>query len=285
MNLTIVLPLLATIVSLIFTLMVFDQYLRKHKPYQIIWTFGLLLFSLAAFAQFLGTNFGWREADQLYFRVWFLCGAIGTSAFLGMGTLFLIARPKVARYTLIGLIIAFAIATVATLTAPVDTNVLPTCSKQEISVKLAIKNGHYDTLCPNPPTVPANVVTTNTQAVYALPGYVWALAPFFNIFGAGFFVWGALHSAWVFWRKRTHLYRAVSNVVIMVGGLTAASAGLFQDIGIQGYAFSLATLLAVTFIFVGFLISIEVFEEFRIPFTNIVLGHRHQPSTGVGQEI
>ena len=279
MNLTILLPLLATLVSLIFTLMVFDQYLRKRKPFQLTWSFGLLLFSLAAFAQFLGTNLGWQDNNQLYFRVWFLCGAIGTSAFLGMGTIFLMARPLIAKYTLVVLIIAFSLATIATFTARVDVNVLPTCSQQEISVKLAIKGGHFDTVCPNPPSVPADAA--NSKAVYALPGYVWALAPVFNIFGAGFFVLGALLSAWTFWRKRTRLYRAVSNVVIMFGGLVAASAGLFQDAGIQGYAFSLATLLAVMFIFAGFLISIEVFEEFRIPFTNIVLGNRHKQEIAV----
>jgi hypothetical protein len=284
MNLIVVLPMLATIVSLLFSLMVFDQYLHKHKPYQLAWSFGLLLFSLAAFAQFLGTSFGWYGANQIFFRLWFLCGAIGTSAFLGMGTLFLIAKPKVAHYVLNGLMIAFALATIATFTASVDTNVLPACANQEISVKLAIKDGHYDTVCPNPPLVPASAQTS--KAVYALPGYVWALAPIFNIFGAGFFVFGALQSAWIFWRKRTRLHRTISNIIIMLGGLIAASAGLFQDAGIHGYAFSLATLLAVTFIFIGFLISIEVFEEFRVPFTRIVLKQRriNSPNAGVSPE-
>lgn len=273
MNMTLVLPLLATIVSLIFTLFVLDQYLHRHKIYQLIWTIGLFLFSLAAFAQFLGTQFGWRGSDQLYFRLWFWGGALGTSAFLGMGTIYLMAKPKPARYTLIGLSVAFGVAGVLTLVAPVDTSVLPQCSAQEISVKVAVKNGQLDTVCPNPQVAPAN--TKNGQVLYALPGYVWGLAPFFNIFGAGFFIFGALQSAWVFWRKRLKPHRAVSNLVIMAGGLVAASAGLFQDAGIRGYAFSLATLLAVILIFIGFLVSIEVFEEFRVPFTNIVIKKRH----------
>lgn len=273
MNMTMVLPLLATIVSLIFTLFVFDQYLHRHKTYQIIWTVGLFLFSLAAFAQYLGTQYGWRSVDQLYFRVWFLCGALGTSAFLGMGTIYLMAKPKLARYTLIGLIVAFSVAGVLTFVAPVDTSVLPQCSAQEVSVKVAIKNGHLDTVCSNPQPAPAN--TADGKVLYALPGYVWGLAPFFNIFGAGFFIFGALQSAWVFWRKRIKPHRAVSNVIIMLGGLIAASAGVFQDAGIRGYAFSLATLLAVSCIFIGFLVSIEVFEEFRVPFTDIVLKKRH----------
>lgn len=275
MNLTVVLPLLATLVSLIFTLMVFDQYLHKHKTYQIVWTFGLLLFSIAAFAQFLGTNFGWRDQNQLFFRIWFLCGALGTSAFLGMGTVFLVARPKLARYTLIGLLVAFGLAAVLVLVAPVDSSVLPACPTQEISVKVAITNGHFDTVCPNPPVAPV----AGAKAIYALPGYVWGLAPFFNIFGAGFLGLGALQSAWVFWRKRVKPYRVISNFIIFLGALTASSAGVFQDAGIRGYAFSLATLLAVTLIFIGFLVSIEVFEEFRVPFTNIVLKQRRNVSS------
>ncbi len=48
MNSTVILPLLASIISFIFTSMVLDQFLRRHKTYQIVWTVGLFLFALAA---------------------------------------------------------------------------------------------------------------------------------------------------------------------------------------------------------------------------------------------
>jgi hypothetical protein len=43
--------------------------------------------------------------------------------------------------------------------------------------------------------------------------------------------------------------------------------------------FQLGKFLGVLFLFAGFLVSIEVFREIRIPFTSIRLGHtRHEPA-------
>ncbi len=244
MNFTVLLPLLASIVSFLFTLMVFDQYLNRHKTYQIIWTAGLFMFALAAFAQFLGTANGW-QSNTNYYRLWYICGAIGTSAFLGMGTIFLMARRKIAIVTLIGLIVAFTVAAILVFTAPVDLSALPTASNQEVKGT-------------------------------GFPTYVRLLTPFFNIFGAGFLAFGAAQSAFQFWRKRINFNRVISNCFILAGAFTASAAGTIERFHLVSGAdaFSLATLLGVTFIFVGFLISIEVFNEFRIPFTGIVVRER-----------
>jgi hypothetical protein len=244
MNFTVVLPLLAAIVSFLFTLMVFDQFLQKHRTYQIVWTLGLLLFALAAFAQYLGTANGW-QSNTNYYRLWYICGAIGTSAFLGMGTIFLIAQRKLAVAILIGLLVAFVVAGVLVFTASVEVTALPSVSTEEVKGT-------------------------------GFPSYVRLLTPFFNIFGAGFLAFGAAQSAWIFWRKRTRLYRVVSNCFILAGALAASAAGTLERFHLANGAdaFSLATLLGVTLIFIGFLLSIEVFNEFRIPFTKIVIKER-----------
>ncbi len=244
MNLTVLLPLLASVVSFLFTLMVLDQFLHKYKTYQIVWTIGLFLFSVASFAQFLGTANGW-QSDTNYYRLWYICGAMGTSAYLGMGTIFLIARRKLAVGTLIGLTIAFIVAAVLVFTAPVEVTALPLVSTEEVKGT-------------------------------GFPSYVRLLTPFFNIFGAGFLAFGAAQSAWVFWSKRIKLYRVVSNCCIFGGAMAASAAGTIERFHLANGAdaFSLATLLGVTLIFIGFLISIEVFNEFRVPFTNITLKER-----------
>jgi MFS family permease len=243
MNNTVVLPLLASVVSFLFTLMVFDQFLRRRKTYQIVWTIGLFLFTLAAFSQFLGTAYGWRD-DVNYYRLWYICGAIGTSAFLGMGTIFLIAPRRVALWVLAGLVLFFSVAAVLVFTAPVEVTALPFDSSEEVKGT-------------------------------GFPTYVRALTPFFNIFGAGFLAFGAAQSTWIFWRKRVKFYRVLSNGLIFAGAIAASAAGTIERFHLNAAdAFSLATLLGVTLIFSGFLISIEVFEEFRIPFTNVVLKER-----------
>lgn len=244
MNFTVILPLLAAVVSFLFTLMVFDQFLHKHKTYQIVWTIGLFMFAAAAFAQFLGTANGW-QSDTNYYRLWYICGAMGTSSFLGMGTVFLIARRRMAVTTLVVLVLAFVTAATLVFTAQVDVSALPTVSTEEV-----------------------------TGAGF--PSYVRVLTPFFNIFGAGFLAFGAAQSAWVFWRKRIKLYRVVSNCFIFAGAMAASAAGTIERFHLANGAdaFSLATLLGVTLIFIGFLISIEVFNEFRVPFTSITLKER-----------
>jgi hypothetical protein len=244
MNFTVILPLLASIVSFLFALMVFDQFILRHRTYQIIWTIGLLLFCLAAFSQFLGSSNGWIENTN-YYRLWYLAGAMGTSSFLGMGTIFLIASRKIAFPVLGVLLICFIAAGVLVFTAQVDLSQLPVNSTDEITGK-------------------------------AFPSYVRVLTPFFNIFGAGFLLFGAIQSAFVFWRKRIRFYRVLSNIFIALGAFAASSAGVIARFNLSGSdAFSLATLLGVTFIFIGFLISIEVFEEVRIPFTRILLKRRN----------
>ncbi len=243
MTTTVLLPLLASMVSFVFTLMVLDQFLRRRKTYQIVWTVGLFLFCLAAFAQFLGSAYGWRE-NVNYYRVWYLCGAMGTSAFLGMGTIFLMAPPKVARAVLGLLVFFFLVAGILVFTAAVDISALPAEPTQEVKGT-------------------------------GFPTYIRVLTPFFNIFGAGFLAFGAAQSAWTFWRKRLKLYRVVSNCFIFAGALVASAAGTIERFNLSGSdAFSMATLLGVTLIFIGFLISIEIFEEFRIPFTRIILKER-----------
>lgn len=248
MNFTLILPLLATLVSLLFTTMVFDQFLRRRKTYQIVWTIGLFLFTLASFAQFLGTLNGW-QSNPNYYQLWYIGGAIGTSAYLGMGTIFLIAPRKVAVYTLIGLTLAFVVAALLVLTAPVNVAALPATSAEEVKGT-------------------------------GFPTYVRAITPFFNIFGAGFLAFGAVQSAWVFWRKRIKLYRVVSNCFILGGAIAASAAGTITRFGLANGAdaFSLATLLGVSLIFTGFLISIEVFNELRIPFTRIII-HERKPTS------
>lgn len=246
MNFTVVLPLTAAIVSLCFALMVLDQFVRRRKTYQVIWTVGLWMFAVAAFSQYLGTAFGWQEHINAY-RLWYLCGAISTSAFLGMGTVFLVLPRRAALVALAVLLVAFVAAAALIFTAPVDATMLPTHTGEEITGK-------------------------------GFPTYVRILTPFFNIFGAGFLAFGALHSAFTFWRKRIKFYRVISNLFIAGGAFAASSAGLITRFNLSGAdAFSLATLLGVTLIFVGFLISIEVFEEFRIPFTGVVLHERTKP--------
>jgi hypothetical protein len=58
-----------TIIGTLFTLAVFNQYLSRRKPHQLVWTLGLLLYTAGAFLWLLREAFGTSNA---VFRLWYL---------------------------------------------------------------------------------------------------------------------------------------------------------------------------------------------------------------------
>ena len=145
-----------------------------------------------------------------------------------------------------------------------------------------------------------------------IPGEIRVLAAPFNIAGAAALVAGALFSAYIFMPKRrplrsrvlppliAQLYALVAVIVNFIasipGAVSALRAGTLNSrvpatmlIAIGGFipgvtsglnrfgitwAFYLGELLGVLLIFLGFLVSIEVFSDIRLPFTRIVLARR-----------
>ena len=71
-----------------------------RQPYQLVWAVGLLWYGISAGTEFLGGAYGWNE--PLY-RVWYLIGAFGVAAYLGLGTVWLL------RNTRFGYFVAFSV--------------------------------------------------------------------------------------------------------------------------------------------------------------------------------
>jgi hypothetical protein len=72
--------------------------------------------------------------------------------------------------------------------------------------------------------------------------------------------------------------RVPATLLIAIGGIIVSSADALSRLGSTSF-YSAAKLVALVLIFVGFLISTEVFREIRIPFTHRVLrGERHEPT-------
>src|SRR5688500_6710377 len=96
----VVLPFLSSALSFVFAAMVADQWWRRRQPYQLVWAVGLLWYGISAGTEFLGGAFDWSE--PLY-RTWYLIGAFGVAAYLGLGTVFLL------RSTRFGYFVAFSV--------------------------------------------------------------------------------------------------------------------------------------------------------------------------------
>ena len=67
--------------------------------------------------------------------------------------------------------------------------------------------------------------------------------------------------------------RVPATILIAIGGLIPAITSGANRFGATS-GFFVGELLGVVFLFVGFLVSVEVFREFRVPFTGIVLHAR-----------
>ena len=91
MDPNVLLPFGSSALSFVFAAFVADQWWRRRQPYQLIWTIGLLWYGISAGTEFLGSAFGWNE--PLY-RAWYLIGAFGVAAYLGLGTVFLLNRTR-----------------------------------------------------------------------------------------------------------------------------------------------------------------------------------------------
>ena len=74
--------------------------------------------------------------------------------------------------------------------------------------------------------------------------------------------------------------RVPATLLIAIGGFTASGTDALNRFG-STELFQVGKLISAILLFAGFLVSIEVFSEFRIPFTDRRLGGpRHEPSPG-----
>ena len=337
MDLNVVLPFLSSALSFAFAILVADQWVRRRQPYQLVWTVGLLWYGISAGTEFLGSAFGWNE--PLY-RAWYLVGAFGVAAYLGLGTVYLLNRTRFGYFVAV----SFALAGLFSYLTSVkyaregipasDTVVLAVVGASLASALLiaAVTRlrrrwiGHVTALI----LVLASVVVTvmSLTVPIAAPGYavdeigipvgsampsdLRILTPPFNIVGAFALTFGAVYSAYIFMPKVRVLRvgstvpvlgaagRAIAVVVNFVASLPAAwralRAGTLNSrvpatilIALGGFipgwtsglsrfgvtwSFFIGELAGVVLIFLGFLVSIEVFSDLRLPFTRVILRRR-----------
>jgi hypothetical protein len=76
--------------------------------------------------------------------------------------------------------------------------------------------------------------------------------------------------------------RVPATILIAIGAFLASSGDLLARFGATDF-FLLGKLVAVVFLFAGFLVSVEAFNEWRVPFTRIVLLRRRAEPTPTGE--
>ena len=300
MDWNVILPLASSVLSLIFALMLLDQWRTRRRPYQLVWAIGMLWYGMAAGTEFVGEASGWSE--PLY-RVWYLTGAVWVAGWLGLGTMFLLAKTRFGY----GAAIAILLAGVFTFlswkrydypesgVSPYIYLLVGVVAAVAIGVQTYRGNGRWANvagalifagtivsipmvlLAPLAPPGYALDPATGIPTGALFPGYVRLLTPFFNITGAFALIFGALYTIAVALWRRTYSSLVPATALIALGALIPAITSGMNRFGETG-AFFLGEFLGVVFLFAGFVVSAQVIGDIRIPFTDKVLLRRATPA-------
>jgi hypothetical protein len=215
------LPFVSSIVSFACAFLILRRYSVRRGTHLLLWGIGMIFYGIGGFCEAYYGAFGW---SPLVFRLWYLFGAILVAAWLGQGTVYLLAKPRWAH----GLMVVLALGSLYGLLRVFSAELNPALMTDSLHTGSELSG--------------RAIVT---------PG-VRTLTPFFNSYGVVTLVGGAAWSAWIFWRKRVLLHRAVGNILIAVGAILPAFGGAFSRMGISG-ALYLSELLGAVLIFAGFL--------------------------------
>jgi hypothetical protein len=225
MDLRILLPTVTSILALVFSLALFDQWRERRGGFQLIWAFGMLFYGIAAGAEALAGLGGWNEA---LYRTWYLTGAVWTAGWLGLGTAFLLGRTRFGYSFALCLLLAgvFTLLTQRRFdypgagTAPILYLIAAVILALAVAVETYFQNDRWPVLAAaaviGATVLSAILMITVTLAApgYALdpdtgmpvgtlfPGTLRLLTPFLNITGSFALILGAIFSTYVFMPKR-----------------------------------------------------------------------------------
>ncbi len=228
------LPLLSTVVTFVFAFFVLRRWAsRRPANHLLLWGAGLILYGLGTFSEFYATQ-AWSPT---MFRLWYLCGAILTAAWLGQGTVYLLVRrPYVAHVLMAILLLSSLFAVYMLWSTP-----LPGASTFTTTKALS---DQYRSILPE-------------------GARIRLLTPFFNTYGVITLIGGAIYSAYLFWRKRILPNRVLGNVLIALGALSPAIGGTLARLGTTGFLYG-SEFVGAILMFIGFQLAVSKKPERRV---------------------
>lgn len=216
-------PILSTIITLIFAVAVFERYRRRGGAHLLLWGIGLILYGMGTLTEAVMLF----TFHPLVLKLWYLSGAMLTAAWLGQGTVHLLVRKRGAPKTLTVVLSLVSIVSAGLiLAAPV------TAAAAAYNLDLPASAQYRDILVRS--------------------GAVIALTIILNIYGTIGLVGGAIYSAFLFWRKQVLANRMAGNILIAAGALMPAIAGSFIKAGLADWLY-LSEFLGVVFMYAGFI--------------------------------
>ena len=243
----------SSVLSLVFAGLVLDQWWQRRRPFQLVWSVGLLFYGISSGTEFLGGALGWNEA---LYRIWYLVGAFFVAAYLGAGTIYLLNKTSFGYFAAVSIAAGGLFSLAATTkypgssTAGTITLTASLVGAVLLAATTAIRReaqGHVAMAClvagsvvvtglvlTAPLSGPYLDPSTHVPVASAFPGYLRVSSVPFNAGGGLSLVFGALYSAYVYMAKRrilkakvqapvlAQLYGALAVAVNLVASLPAA---------------------------------------------------------------
>jgi hypothetical protein len=257
MHANVILPLLSSGISFIFAALVMAQWKRKRRAFQHVWAIGLIWYGVSSGTEFLGSAIGWTEG---LYRTWYLIGAFFVAAWLGMGTMYLLAKTRFGYFVAFAIFVGglfsplsqlaairdgkpapwwvvftvIGVCTVAALVIAVLTArarpwaahfTLALLVAASLLVTVLVFTAHVD--APGYALAP----TTGAPVGTAMPGYLRVQTGPFNIAGAFTLVFGAIYSFFIYMPKRKVMpMRLRVPVIGLLYGVVAVAVNLIASL-------------------------------------------------------
>lgn len=236
------LPLFSTIIAFSFAFFVLRRWWqRRPANHLLLWGIGLILYGLGTFSEFYSTQ-AWSPT---IFRLWYLCGAILTAAWLGQGTVYLLVRRPYVAHVLMAILLLGSLSAIYMLwTTPLLGADTFTASK---------------------------TLSDQYRQIFPEKARVRLLTPFFNTYGVITLVGGAIYSAFLFWRKRVLPNRVLGNTFIALGALSPAIGGTLARLGTTGFLYG-SELIGAIVMFVGFQLAVSKKPERHVVLQEVTGG-------------
>ncbi len=116
-------PGIVALITLVFTLRLARVYGTRRRPHHLFWAVSMAQACLASAAYLISAALG---GVPLLFKVYYALGALMVASYLGLGSIYLVAGPGLARASLGFVLVLTVLGTVGIFAAPVNMDVLAT---------------------------------------------------------------------------------------------------------------------------------------------------------------
>ena len=215
-NITHYIPVLTTIVGLVFLRALFVHWRRKPSSTHLMWwAIGLLTYTLGTLTESINVLVGWSVLNM---KAWYIAGALLGAFPLAQGTVYLLLKKKTADMLSWFFSVYIGIAAIAVSLSPVDMALV------------------------DPATLTGKVMTWSWARLFSILPNTYSLV---------FLVGGAAWSAIQYARKQGERNRVLGNWLIAIGALLPGIGGAFTRMGYVEVLF-VTEFIGILLIFAGY---------------------------------